>query len=218
VRVARFRLKASFEAEGVAHAAISAGLVHEDGFFRVSAAILEHRDTVSLGFAIEEATHVNVWKNRLVEVGLPVGPWLKDLKRAVLEDRPPDTPIAVGAPVSRTLPLGTLRGVVTITPGQKIAYVTDVADTPANRAAIVRLAKGADILFIEAVFAHADTALARERAHLTTTAAGEIARAAGVRRVEPFHFSPRYSGDEVRLLGEVMAAFSAWPAGPLAAA
>ena len=36
----------------------------------------------------------------------------------------------------------------------------------------------------------------------------EIARDAGVRRVEPFHFSPRYSGEEERMLAEVMAAFS----------
>jgi ribonuclease Z len=38
-------------------------------------------------------------------------------------------------------------------------------------------------------------------------AAGEIARQANVRRVEPFHFSPRYAGDEVRMLAEVMTAF-----------
>jgi hypothetical protein len=34
---------------------------------------------------------------------------------------------------------------------------------------------------------------------------------AGVRRVEPFRFSPRYEGDEARMLDEVMSAFS----GPL---
>jgi len=43
---------------------------------------------------------------------------------------------------------------------------------------------------------------------LTTAAAGSIAREAAVRRVEPFHFSPRYSGQEARLLNEVMAAFT----------
>jgi len=53
----------------------------------------------------------------------------------------------------------------------------------------------------------ADVALARDRAHLTTTAAGEIAREANVRRVEPFHFSPRYTGEQERMLAEVMTAF-----------
>jgi ribonuclease Z len=108
----------------------------------------------------------------------------------------------------RELPLGTLRSVLTVTPGQKVAYVTDAADTPANRAAIVRLAQNADLLFIEAAFAKADAALAAERAHLTTAAAGSLAREAGVRRIEPFHFSPRYSGQEARMLDEVMTAFA----------
>ena len=49
-------------------------------------------------------------------------------------------------------------------------------------------------LYIEAAFAEADATLAAERSHLTTRAAGEIARAAKVRGVEPFHFSPRYEG------------------------
>jgi ribonuclease Z len=95
-----------------------------------------------------------------------------------------------------------------MTPGQKVAYVADAADTAANRAAIVTLARNADILFIEATFAAVDAALARERAHLTTVAAGQIARAAGARRVEPFHFSHRYEGQENRLLNEVSAAFA----------
>ena len=58
----------------------------------------------------------------------------------------------------------------------------------------------------KAAFAEADAAT--ERAHLTTVAAGRIAREAGVRRIEPFHFSPRYAGEEGRLLNEVVDAFS----------
>ena len=115
---------------------------------------------------------------------------------------------------ARTLPLRALRELVTITPGQKIAYVTDVADTAVNRRAILGLARNADLLFIEAAFAQADAQLAQQRAHLTTTAAGEIARAAEVRRVEPFHFSPRYAGEEARLVEEVRAAFCAFSLSP----
>jgi ribonuclease Z len=84
-----------------------------------------------------------------------------------------------------------------------------VADTPDNRRAIVGLVGGADLLFIEAPFAAADESLAADHAHLTTTAAGSIAREAGVRRVEPFHFSPRYEGEEARMIGEVTASFAA---------
>ena len=45
-----------------------------------------------------------------------------------------------------------------------------------------------------------DAALAAERPDLTTAATGSIAREAAVRRVEPFHFSPRYGGPEARRL------------------
>jgi ribonuclease Z len=206
----RFRLKAAFAAEPPVSSATCDGVLCHEPSFRVSAAILEHH-TPCLGFALQEAAHINIWKNRLTERGLRVGPWLRSLKSAIVAGCADDHLITVdGAATSggRVERLGDLRDLLTVTAGQKIAYVTDVADTPANRAAIIALARDADILFIEGAFAARDSELARRRAHLTTAAAGQIAREAGVRRVEPFHFSPRYAGEEQRLLAEVMAAFT----------
>ena len=179
-----------------------------DGF-EVRAALLEHHGPC-VGYALSEPAHANVWKVRLQERGLETGPWLQELKRLVLAGAGDDTPVAL--PDGPTASLGEVRELVTISPGQKVAYVTDVADTPANRAGIAQLASGADLFFLESRFAAADGEQARERAHLTTTAAGEIARAAGVRRLEPFHFSPRYDGEEDRMISEVMSAFEGAPA------
>lgn len=208
---ARFRLKNAFARERLGDDRVADGVLYCEPTFQVTTAVLDHR-TPCLGYAITEAAHINVWKNRLAEMGLPVGPWLRELKRAIVGRQPDDYPIRIDSlptrEVLRELPLGGLRQLTTTTPGQKIAYVTDVADTPANRAAIVTLAADADILFIEATFAAEDAALAEERAHLTTVAAGQIARAASARRVEPFHFSHRYEGEEDRLLDEVRAAFA----------
>ncbi len=200
---ARFRLKSAFAVEDMSFGRATDGILCHEPAFHVVTAVLEHR-TPCLAFAIQEAAHVNVWKNRLEELGLPIGPWLRELKQAVIEKKSDDELIEAG---TRPMPLGILRKAITVTPGQKVAYVTDAADTSANRAAIIALALNADLLFIEAAFARADAQLAAERAHLTTDAAGRLARAAGVRRVEPFHFSPRYSGQEARMLNEVMAAF-----------
>lgn len=210
VRAARFRLKNAFAAEPQGARRLPEGIIHSELTFVVSAAVLEH-GTPCLAFALQERAHVNIWKSRLADLKLPVGPWLRELKHAVAEDLPDDHMIKVPQPgrlPERAMPLGTLRSVLTITPGQKIGYVTDAADTPANRQAIKALVHGADLLFIEAAFAQADAGLAAERGHLTTKAAGEIARAAEVSRVEPFHFSPRYEGEEEKMVGEVMAAFS----------
>lgn len=210
-RTARFRLKNAFAAEPGDDGAIADGIICRDPSFLVATAILEHHRAPCLGFAVEEAAHLNVWKSRLMELGLPVGPWLRDLKQAVLEDRPADhlirVPTGPRSVKMRELPLAALRGLLTVTRGQKIAYVTDIADTAANRAAAVNLARDADLLFIEAPFVQADAALAAERSHLTTAAAGTIARQARVRRVEPFHFSARYAGQEAQMLNEVNAAF-----------
>ena len=209
LRAAALSFKNRFEIKpaGATHQGL--GVLWAEPGFRVSTAVLDHGGPC-LAFAVEETAHVNVWKSRLEAAGLPVGPWLKDLKRAVLENRSDDHPVRIPAPRAadaREVPLGALRSLVTLTPGQKIGYVTDAADTAANRAAIVGLVSGADLLFIEAPFAAVDADLAADRAHLTTAAAGEIARAAGVRRVEPFHFSPRYDGEETRMVGEVAASF-----------
>ena len=201
---ARFRLKRAFEREDLGEGRAQDGLVAQVDGLTVRAALLEHHGPC-LGFAAAEAAHVNVWRNRVEALGLAAGPWLQGLKQAVMEGRPDDW---IVASPGGALPLGELRELVSVVPGQKLAYVTDVADTPANRRAIADLARGADILFLESCFAAADSERALARAHLTTTAAGEIGRAAGVRRLEPFHFSPRYEGEEARMLAEVEAAFT----------
>jgi len=205
-RRAQFRLKTGFRREEDGEIGVDDGVICREPSFRVAAAILEHGDIPCLAFAIEEAAHVNVWKNKLKERELEVGPWLKDLKRAVIEGKPDDHPIRIAGKESgkaKVKPLGELKELVTVTAGQKIAYVTDAADTEFNRQALAKLISRADLLFIEAAFAEEDRELARERGHLTTRAAGEIARAGGVRRVEAFHFSPRYEGHDERMLDEV---------------
>jgi ribonuclease Z len=215
-RRADFRLKSAFRRETIGLLDLPGGLLLDDETFQVHAAVLNHR-IPCLAFAVQEKAHVNVWKDRVEQLGLSVGPWLRDLKRAVLRGAPDDTPIRVAARVAgtareRELPLGTLRRqVLEIVPGQKIAYVVDALFSEDNVERIVALARGADILFIEAAFTRADAERAADRHHLTTEQAGRLGRLAGVRRLEPFHFSPRYAGQEVRLRQEVEEAFG----GPL---
>lgn len=204
-RRARFRFKAGFAREELEDREAAGGLAMSADGLEVRAALLEHHGPC-LGFSLAERAHANVWKNRLDARGLATGPWLQALKAAAVAGAPGDAPIPL--PGGGSAPFDTLRDLVTLSRGQKIAYVTDVADTPANRAAIAALAAGADTLFIEARFAAADADRAAERAHLTTAASGEIARAAGARRVEPFHFSPLYKSEEERMTAEVREAFA----------
>jgi len=208
---ARFSSKRAFARELEEEIAYSDGVVLDEENLRIRVAFLEH-SIPCLAYAFEEKLHVNFMKNRLAELGAPMGPWLSELKRAVLRGETDRAITVPGAPggieEERTFSVGELKEkVLQIVVGEKIAYVTDTAFTPENRRRIVELAEGADYLFIEAVFLHADQQRARERAHLTARQAGELAREARAARVIPFHFSPRHSGAEQELRRELDQAF-----------
>ncbi len=205
---AEFHCQSGFRREQEQTGQVAGGIILDEDGFRIRAAFLDHK-TVSLAFALEEKDHVNIMKNRLLELGLPTGPWLADLKRAIMRGEDDDKPFRVwwhgeAGTEERRFTLGELKStILNIVPGQRIAYVTDAANTPANAAKIVELARGADFLFIEAAFLDAEQAQASERHHLTARQAGLLARKAGVARVIPFHFSPRYQGMEEALLREL---------------
>lgn len=207
-RSVRFSSRNGFHPEPGERICFTGGLFLEEESFVVRCAFLEH-SIPCLGYAFQERVHVNVLKNRLAELGLPVGPWLAEAKRAVVSGMPDQTVIAVpdaqrGAPVT----LADLRPALRVVPGEKVAYVTDVSYSAENRRRIMALAQGADYLFIEAPFLDREELRARERAHLTARQAGEIARSAKVGRVIPFHFSPRHEKEEQALRREVEEAFT----------
>ncbi|BCX16698.1 MAG: ribonuclease Z [Geminicoccaceae bacterium] len=191
-------------------------LVREEARLSIRAVPLDH-DVPCLAFALAKPRHVQIWRNRLEAMGLGTGPWLRTLKEAVLAGAADTTPIrarwrAPEGVEERILPLGTLRNeVVEIVPGQRVVYVTDCAWTAANVERILSLARGADTLVIEAPFLDADRAQARARRHLTAREAGTLAHWARVRRVIPFHFSPRYAGRYALLEAELRAAFEGRP-------
>jgi ribonuclease Z len=209
---ADFSSRRGFLRTAAAPAQLPGLVLVDEETFRVRAALLDHR-IPCLGFALEEKFHVNVWKNGLETLGLPTGPWLRDLKSSVARGDADDTPVEVrwrdnGEIRTSRVPLGELRAqALRIVPGQKIAYVTDVVYHEANAAAIVELARDADLLFIEATFAAEEEERAADKHHLTSRQAGLLARKAGAKRIVPFHFSPKHSEEKDRLLREALAAF-----------
>ena len=65
------------------------------------------------------------------------------------------------------------------------------------------LARDANVLFCEAAFITADAEPALRTGHLTTRAGGEIAMAANVAALIPFHFSRRYQREPERVYAEI---------------
>jgi ribonuclease Z len=209
---ATFNSRECFQRRDHAATELHDGLLLGEPTLQVRCAVLDH-GVPCLGFALQEAMHVNVWPNRLTELGLVPGAWLRDAKRAIIAGAADDTLITArwreGDELRESrLSLGTLRrSAVQCVPGQKIAYVSDVASHAGNLQRIVRLAADADLLFIEATFLECDADAARRKNHLTARQAGSIARDSRARQIVPFHFSPRYTDCEAALVSEARSAF-----------
>jgi ribonuclease Z len=209
----RVRLPASaaFAPEGAERIPFN-GVVYEDPALTVRTVHLDHK-IPCLAFAVVEKAHLNVRKDELERLGVPAGPWLNRLKDAIRTGAADDAIVtaswtAEGQRCQREFRVGELRDrLVVHTPGQKLAYVVDTLFSQANAAAIVELARGADVFFCESLFVDADRDQGLKRHHLTARQAGTLARLANVKRLEVFHFSPRYDGMPERLYGEAAATF-----------
>jgi ribonuclease Z len=200
-RLVRFAIQAGLpEVSKMDEVAVTDGIVLQESTFRVRAITVDHRTPV-LAFAFEPPRQLNINKDRLIARGLAVGPWLGELKQRIADD---ERDAVIRLPGGQTERVGALADdLVLIAPGQKLVYATDLADTAENRERLTGLAKGAHTFFCEATFVEADADKAAGTGHLTARACGEIATAAGVEHLVPFHFSRRYEDEPERVYEEV---------------
>ncbi len=165
--------------------------VLRDDLVEVRAALLDHR-IPSVAYAVRERDFFNVDPVALEATGHRAGPWLGRLKDWARAGRPDDLRLEVEG---RSYPARELADALLVhSPGHLLAYAADALGSPGNRARLVELARGADLLYCEGAFLHEDLERACETYHLTARQAGEIARAAGARRLVVFHHSPKYEG------------------------
>jgi len=187
-------------------------LLKEPSFY-VEATLLDHR-IPCLGFSLVENFSVNIVKEGLRELGLTVGPWLNRFKKALYEKLDMERDFFVtweeGGTIIREkrFVLDDLaKKIARISPGQKITYITDIIGSPENYEKVLKLARKADHLFIEAAFLDCDKEIACKKYHLTAREAGQLAKMAGVRQFTLFHFSPRYNYRAEEIEREAMEAF-----------
>ncbi len=183
---------------------IQDGVLLEEASFRVRAIELDHLTPV-LAFAFEPQRELNVRKDRLAARHWEPGPWLAELKQRFLAN---ELDAALDLPDGSQARVAELAGtLLRVQPPKRVVYATDLADTAANRERLIRFAHRAHTFFCEAPFTEADADHARRNGHLTTRACGEIAAAAEVNRLVPFHFSRRYADDPWQLYEEIRSAF-----------
>lgn len=202
-----------FRAAGTHREIPFTGSLLSEKSFSVDAVILDHKIDC-LGLSVRENFSVNIIKEGLEELGLPIGPWLREFKDALYEGRDGAEEFRVAwrdrdkVRREKGFTIGQLtERIARISPGQKITYLADMIGSPENMAKAVHLAMDSQHLFIEAPFLDKDGDIARRKYHLTAREAGLIASRAGAKELTIFHFSPRYVGREGELIDEAMEAF-----------
>lgn len=161
----------------VEHPVKKAGVVEDDGKFRIEAAFLDH-GIENIGWRITEPDAVKFHKEELKKVGLD-GPIVRQLEkegRVRLADR-----WVLLEEVSHTRP------------GDAFAYIVDTRACPEAS----HLARNAKMLLCESTYLDQERALADEYKHMTARQAAEMARDAGVQTLILTHFSARYRDPEV---------------------
>ena len=154
----------------------------------VEARALPHHG-VSLAFLVREAERVVVDRERLRESGLPSGPWLRELK-AYRADAPSAATIDIdGSPRDARALAAEL---LVASPRESIAYVTDFLLDDETFTRLSSWLEGVDTLVCESQYHPDDAHLAERNHHATIDRVAELARAADVGTLVPFHLSERY--------------------------
>jgi ribonuclease Z len=207
----QYPCRTRFEQHGATIITPFDGKLLDEPSLSVAAIILDH-NIPCLGFCLQERFHININKNKVESMGLPMGPWLNDFKQMLYQNENPnfifELPIQKEEREKRSFKLGDLaKEIAIISPGQKITYITDVVFSDKNISSIICFAKNSDQLFIEASFLDIHRDIAQKKFHLTALQAGSIARKANAKALTIFHFSPRYAGKAHILEKEAMDAF-----------
>lgn len=162
--------------EVIEHPVKQAGLVEDDGKFRIEAAFLDH-GVENVGWRISEPDAVKFHKEELKRLGID-GPEVRRLEK--------EKSITIGG---RNV---SLEEVSHLRKGDAFAYIVDTRPCVAAS----QLANGAKMLLCESTYLDEERALAQEYRHMTAKQAAELARDANVQILILTHFSARYRDPE----------------------
>jgi ribonuclease Z len=168
---------------------LSSGKFFESGGFTISAFPVRHRGPDCIGFLFEESGHRPFLPEKAESLGIPAGPWRRDLaagKPATLPD---------GREIQPDEVLDAYQ------PGVRLAVVGDSGET----GNLVEICRDADALVIEGTYLEEEAEMARQFSHLTVRQAAELARTANIRKLFLTHVSRRYRDKDI--IAEAQAVF-----------
>lgn len=155
---------------------VQPGVIFQADDFSVSAFPVHHRGNDCFGYLFEEASRRPFLPEKAAALGIPQGPWRRDLVNGLAVTLPD------GRLVQPEEVLGEERA------GTRLVHVGDVGRTDNLEA----VCQGADLLVIEATYLEEEADMAREFAHMTAKKGAELARRTGVKNLVLSHLSRRY--------------------------
>ena len=168
---------------------IQAGTIYDEKDFKVEAFPVRHRGPDCFGYIFQECSHRPFLVERAEALGVPPGPWRRDL----VDGR------EVTLPDGRVVHPDDVLGEKL--KGTRLVHVGDTGHTDD----LLPFAKDADVLVIEATYLETEREMAKKYAHLTAKQAAELARDANVGTLILTHLSRRYR--ERDILEEAKAVF-----------
>jgi len=161
---------------------IQEGVIIENNDFLIRAFPVNHRGPDCFGFSFEEKGKRPFLAEKAEALGIPQGPWRRDLVNGK----------AVQLPDGRTISSEEVLG--DFEPGTRLVVVGDAGQTEN----LVEVCRGADALVIEGTYKEEEAEMAQQFAHLTARSAAELARKAGVGHLFLTHLSRRYRDKDIK--------------------
>jgi ribonuclease Z len=174
-------------------------LTHKD--YSIATILLDHH-TPSCGYLVRETNRRNLDAEKLKSLGFTPGPWLKTLRE--------DYSVKQLQVNGQLLDLDELRSqVITETPGEAVAYLTDFWLDDTALARLVPFLQGVGTIVCESQYLRQDIEYAIRNRHLTSVQAAQLALAVGAKQLCLFHLSERYDHSQCQqLLAEAQAVFA----------
>ncbi len=158
----------------------------------MKAVVLDH-GTDSISYRLDMPQRYRVKIDELERIGLKAGSWIKDVQRA-MNQKQMDTLIEIDGQEFMVADLA--AAVMEEHVKHSVGYVTDIVFSRENLSRARKLLKGTTILISEASFRDEDAHRAFSKKHLSTRQAALLAAYVGAKRLEPFHFSGIYGGED----------------------
>jgi ribonuclease Z len=160
---------------------VTTGVIIEDGDLTITAFNVQHRGPDCLGFIFEEKGRRPFLPEKAEELGIPPGPWRRDLVDG-MEVTLPD-----GRLIDPDLVLGDYK------PGTRLIVIGDVGEVDS----LVETCRGADALVIESTYLDEEADMAKQFSHMTAKRSADLALKAGVRALYLTHVSRRYREKDI---------------------